>query len=49
VEPDDHDWPEQVPISKWELDFFEALLGDELDRILGILKSGRTGTRSPNL
>ena len=32
------DWPEQVPISKWELDFFEALLGDELDKILDILK-----------
>lgn len=32
------DWPEEIPISKWELDFFEVLLGDELDRILGILK-----------
>jgi hypothetical protein len=30
------DWPEMVPISQWELEFYELHFGDVLDEIFGI-------------
>ncbi len=30
------DWPEMVPISQWELEFYELHFGNVLDEIFGI-------------